>query len=100
MCEKYDMEPIPHSQHRLICIHVKPVIVVQPATFRRRFNQGKADWNGYSAELGNLIEDVDPTPRELWKVHRVNAYGIQKAYTQRMQITVHPWFIGGITESL
>ena len=34
------------------------------------------------------------------EVHRDNACDIQKASTERMQITVHPWSIGGITESL
>ena len=34
------------------------------------------------------------------KVHRDNACDIQKTSTERRQITVHPWFIGGITEAL
>ena len=51
-----------HTQRRPMCVHVKPVIVAQPATFRRRFNLKKADWNQYSTEFDNLIEDVDPTP--------------------------------------
>ena len=29
---------------------------------RRRFNFMKADWNGYSAELDKLIEDIEPIP--------------------------------------
>ena len=61
MCEKYVMEPIPNTQHRPIHVRVKPVIVARPAIFKRRFNLSKADWNGYSTELNNLIEDVDTT---------------------------------------
>ena len=56
------MDPIPHTQHRPICVSVQPVVVPQPTPFRRRFNFRKADWNGYSTELDNSIEDVEPIP--------------------------------------
>jgi hypothetical protein len=56
------MDPIPHTQHRPICVSVKPVVVPNHTPFRRRFNLAKADWNGYSAELDHLIEDVESTP--------------------------------------
>ena len=62
MCNKSVMDPIPHTQHRPICVSVEPVVVPQPTPFRRRFNLLKADWNGYSAELDKLIEDVEPIP--------------------------------------
>ena len=62
MCEKSVMELFPHTQHRPICVRVEHVIVAQTTTFRRGFNMRKTDWNGYSTELGNLIEDVDATP--------------------------------------
>ena len=78
---------------------VKPVIVAQPETFRRRFNLGKSDWNGYSTEFDNFIQDVDSTLEKLCKVHKVIASEIQEIYNERMQITVHPWSIRGITES-
>ena len=53
------MDPIPHTQHRL-CVSVQPVVVPQPTPFRRRFKLRKADWNGYSTELDNRIEEVEP----------------------------------------
>ena len=56
------MDPIPHTQHRPICVSAHPVMVSQTIPFRRRFNFIKADWNGYSAELDKLIEDVEPNP--------------------------------------
>ena len=62
MCKKSVMDPIPHTQHRPICVSVQPVVVPQPTPFRRRFNFRKADWNGYSTELDNSIEDVEPIP--------------------------------------
>ena len=62
MCKKSVMDPIPHTQHRPICVSVQPVVVPQPTPFRRRFNFRKADWNGYSTELDNIIEDVEPIP--------------------------------------
>ena len=34
-----------HTQHRPICVHVEHMIVAQAATFRRRFNPRKADWD-------------------------------------------------------
>ena len=62
MCKKSVMDPIPHTQHRPICVSVQPVVVPQPTPFRRRFNFRKEDWNGYSTELDNSIEDVEPIP--------------------------------------
>ena len=62
MCKKSVMDPITHTQHRPICVSVQPVVVPQPTPFRRRFNFRKADWNGYSTELDNSIEDVEPIP--------------------------------------
>ena len=56
------MDPIPHTQHRPICVSAHPVMVPQTIPFRRRFNSMKADWNGYSAELYKLIEHVEPIP--------------------------------------
>ena len=62
MCKKSIMDPIPHTQHRPICGSAYPVMVPQTIPFRRRFNFMKADWNGYSADLDKLIEDVEPIP--------------------------------------
>ena len=62
MCKKLVMDPIAHIQHRPICISVQPVVVPQPTPFWRRFNLRKADWNGYSTELDNRVEDVEPIP--------------------------------------
>ena len=56
------MDPIPHTQHRPICVRVEPVVVPQATPFRRRFNLRKADWIGYATELDKLILDVEPTP--------------------------------------
>ena len=56
------MDTISHTQHRPICVSTHPVIVPQHIPFRRRFNHMKADWNGYSAEIDKLIEDVEPIP--------------------------------------
>ena len=56
------MDPIPHTQHRPICVSVQPGVVPQPTPFRRRFKLRKADFNGYSTELDNRIEEVEPIP--------------------------------------
>ena len=42
-CKNAVMDPIPHTQHRPICVSAHPVIVLQPMHFRRRFNFKKAD---------------------------------------------------------
>ena len=62
MCEKSVLDPIPHTQHRPICVSVNPVIVAQPTTFRRRFNAKKADCEGFSADLDSNIEEVYAIP--------------------------------------
>ena len=62
MCKKSVRDPIPHTQHRPICVSVQPVVVPQPTPFRKCFNLRKADWNGYSTELDNRIEEVEPIP--------------------------------------
>ena len=61
-CKKSIIDPIPHTQHRPICVRVEPVVVPQATSFRRRFNLRKADWIGYATELDKLILDVEPTP--------------------------------------
>ena len=50
------------SLHNPICVSAHPVMVPQTIPVRRRFNFMKADWNGYTAELDKLIEDVEPIP--------------------------------------
>ena len=52
----------PHTQHRPICARANPVVVAHPTPFKRRFNLWKADWDCYSTELDQLIEDVEPIP--------------------------------------
>ena len=59
MCEKSILDPIPHTQHRQICITVKPVIVPEPTPFRTRFKLGKADWLGYSTQVDQNIDEVN-----------------------------------------
>ena len=43
----------------------------------------KADWNGYSAELDKLIEDVEPIPAS-YKFFVECTCSIQKTHTKRM----------------
>ena len=62
MCEKSIIDPIPHTQHRPICVTVKPLIVPQPTLFRRRFNMRKDDWLDYSTQVDQNIDEVDATP--------------------------------------
>ena len=62
MYEKSILDPIPHTQHRPICVTVKPVIVPQPTPFKRRFNVRKADWLGYSTQVDQNIDEIDATP--------------------------------------
>ena len=61
LCKKSIMDPIEHTQHRLICVRVEPVEVEQATPFRRRFNLRKDDWIGYVTELNKLITDVEQT---------------------------------------
>ena len=56
MCEKSVLDPIPHTQHRPICITVNPVIVPHPTTSRRRFNLKRANRDEFSAEFDAAIE--------------------------------------------
>ena len=64
MCDKTVMEPIPYTQQRPICVRADPVSVAHPTPFRRCFKLRKADWNGYSAALDKIIEDVESIPRK------------------------------------
>ena len=43
MCKKSVMDPIPHTQHRPICVSVQPVVVPQTTPLQRRFTLRKAD---------------------------------------------------------
>ena len=51
---------LPHTHNT--APSVQPVVVPQPTPFRRCFNLRKADWNGYSTDLDNRIEEVEPIP--------------------------------------
>ena len=62
MYVKSVLNPIPRTQHRPICVTVKPVLVSRPTAFRRRFNLRKANWIGYALDVDILIDEVDPTP--------------------------------------
>ena len=82
MCGKSVMEPIPHTQHRPICVRVDLVILAHPTPFRRRFSLRKADWNGYSATLDKLIEDVEPIP-EIYGSFVENVSVVSRRYIPR-----------------
>ena len=56
------VNPIPHTQHRPICVTVNPMLVSRPTAFRRRFNLRKANWSGYATDVDIHIDEVDPTP--------------------------------------
>ena len=58
-CEKSVLDPIPHTQHRPICVSVNPVIVTQPTTFRRRFNPKKADLDSNIEEVAAIPENYE-----------------------------------------
>ena len=62
MCEKKVLHPIPHSQHRPICVSANPVVMAQPTVFRRRFNLKKSNGNIYAAEADARIEKIEVTP--------------------------------------
>ena len=62
MCGKCVMYPIPRIQHHPMCVTVNPVIVPQPTTSRIRFNLKKANWDGFSTEFDEAIEEVNSIP--------------------------------------
>ena len=62
MCEKSVLDPIPRTQHRPICVTVKPVSVPQPTISRRCFNLKKANWDGFSTKFDAAIEEVNFIP--------------------------------------
>ena len=55
------------------------------SSIQKTFQHEESELNGFSTELDNLLIDVDPHPRELWKVSRDTAYDIKQAYSKRMQ---------------
>ena len=94
MCRKSVMELIPHTQHRPIFVRAYSEIVPHPTPFRRRFNIRRADWNGYSATLDKLIEDVEPIP-EKYSGFVENVRVASRRYIPRGCITNH---IPGLSE--
>ena len=62
MCVKSVLNPIPRTQHRIICVTVNPVLVSQPTAFRRQFNMRKVNWSGYTTDVDILVDEVGPTP--------------------------------------
>ena len=59
MCEKSVLDNIPRTQHRPICVCKPGYFVLQPTTFRRRFNLKTDNWDGISTELDAAIEEVN-----------------------------------------
>ena len=82
MCEKSILDPIPHTQHRPIC--VTPVTVPPHTPFRRHFNLRKAEWLGYSTQVDQNFDEVDNTPEGYEKFFWNYTYAVQKAYTKRV----------------
>ena len=97
MCGKSIMDPIPHTQHRPICVSAHPVMVPQTIPLRQRFI--KADWNGYSAELDKLIENVKPIPAN-YKCFVECTCSIQKTHTKRMSNRIRSRSYWRIKESI
>ena len=62
MCEKSVLDPILRIQHRPICVTVNPIIVPQSTTSRLRFKLKKANWDGFSTEFDEAIEEVNSIP--------------------------------------
>ena len=94
MCKKSIMDPIPHTQHCPICVSVHPVMVPQTIPFRRRFSLMKADWNGYSAELDKLIEDVEPIPAN----YKCFVESVRVAFRRHIPRGCRTEYIPGLTD--
>ena len=85
-CKKSIMDPIPHTQHRPICVRVEPVVVPQATPFRRRFNLRKADWTGYAIELDKLIWMLNqprPTTIVSWRAYAWHPEGTSQGDVER-----------------
>ena len=93
-CKKSIVDQIPHTQHRLICVRVEPVVVEQATPFRRRFNLRKADWIGYATELDKLITDVEPTPAN----YNCFVESVRMASRRHIPRGCRTKFISGLTE--
>ena len=61
-CVKSISEPIPHTQHRPLCLQVKAVVTPKNVPFRRRFNFKKANWKGFSKNLDSYISQLKASP--------------------------------------
>jgi len=94
MCVKSVLNPIPHTQHRPICITVNPVLVAQPTAFRRRFNLRKANWSGYSTDVDMLIQEVEPTPEN----HEKFVKAIRVASRKHIPRGCRSHYIPGLSE--
>ena len=53
-------QPIPKSQHRPIIVEMQPVVGPVPTKPMPRFNYRRANWEGFTDNLENAINDVPP----------------------------------------
>ena len=83
-CEKSDLNPIPRTQHRPICVTVNSVIVPQPTISSRRLHLKKANGDGFSTEFDAATKEVIFHPIKLRKVNRTTTCGVQKTHSKRM----------------
>lgn len=61
-CTKEIGNPIPHTQHRPIVLKIMAMVKPHEIPFRRRYNFKKANWNGFSKDLDNMINNIEPIP--------------------------------------
>ena len=63
-CVKSILDPIPHTQHRPLCLQIKAVVTPKTAPYRRRFNFKKANWNKFSSDLDSFVSNLDTSAEQ------------------------------------
>ena len=62
MYQRGILDPIPHTQHRLITITIRSPVIATHFTIRRRFNLKKANWSKFTNAIDQAIANIPAHP--------------------------------------
>ena len=63
-CVKTILDPVPHTQHRPLCLQIKAVVTPKTVPHLRRFNFKKANWKSFSSDLDSYVSELDASAEQ------------------------------------
>ena len=58
------IDPIPHTQHRPLCLQIKAAVIPKNVPYRRWFNFKKANWKTFSSDLNSCVRQLNASAEQ------------------------------------